>query len=209
MWGTQVSLLFGFLGAGISFVLGVLVGSIPPYIGGVTDEFFSRITEILTMIPRLVLIVIIVAIFGPNLYFSILIVGITIWPSTAKIVRSQVLTFKERLFIKAAVVSGVSKGRILFVHLLRNCIFPAIANSTLQISTAILTEAGLSFLGLGDINHVSWGQMIYNGQSYLSQAWWLPLFPGLMIFVVVFTFNAVGDRINYMFNPSLKTLEAG
>ncbi|MFC1804201.1 ABC transporter permease [Thermoproteota archaeon] len=133
------------------------------------------------------------------------VVAITIWPSNARITRAQVLSLKNKLFVRAAESAGASDFRILFTHILPNGVYPVIVNSTLQMGRAIVTEAGLSFLGLGDINVISWGQIILIGQKQLD-TWWLAFFPGLAIFVIVIAFNFIGEGLNYALNPRLKEL---
>lgn len=203
IYGTRVALLFGLGVAGISFVLGILLGAIPAYFGGLIDDLFSRIVEITLMIPRLVLLIIIVSLFGNNLIYTMIAVALTSWPANARILRSQVLSLKTRLFVRAAISSGAGHLRVLFVHILPNGIYPAVANSALQMGTAILLEASLSFLGLGDPNVPSWGQLLEAG-NLRKWAWWMSFFPGLAILFLVLGFNLVGDGINHALNPRLR-----
>jgi peptide/nickel transport system permease protein len=128
------------------------------------------------------------------------VVGLTLWPSNAKIARAQVLTLKTRTFVKAATATGASHGRILLRHILPNGIYPVLVNSTLQMAYAILLEAALSFLGLGDPNHPSWGQVLSAANMHKS-AWWMALFSGLALLVLVLGFNLVGDGIQNVLNP--------
>lgn len=198
--GTAVSMAFGFGVAGISLVVGVIVGSIPAYVGGWLDDTVSRVIEIFLMIPQFVLIVTVVALFGNNIIYTMIVVGLTLWPSNAKIVRAQVLTLKTRTFVKAAVASGAGHSRILTRHILPNGLYPVIANSTLQMAYAILFEASLSFLGLGDPNHASWGQLLSAGNVHRS-AWWLSVFSGLAILILVLGFNLIGDGVQHVLSP--------
>ncbi len=200
IYGTRVSLTFGIGVAGISLVVGVVLGAIPGYFGGTIDNVFSRFIEIFLMIPQFVLIVTVIAFFGNNILYTMVVVGLTLWPSNAKIARAQVLTLKTRTFVKAATATGASHGRILLRHILPNGIYPVLVNSTLQMAYAILLEAALSFLGLGDPNHPSWGQVLSAANMHKS-AWWMALFSGLALLVLVLGFNLVGDGIQNVLNP--------
>ncbi len=204
VWGTRVSLFFGGCTASLSLIVGVLLGAIPGYFGGIVDDLFSRFFEVFLMIPRLVIIILVVAIFGSDITYSILVVGLTIWPTNARITRAQVISLKNRGYVQSAISSGASHFRILFYHILPNGLYPVIANSTIEIGRAILIEASLSFIGLGDLNNVSWGQILQRGQSALYSAPWIAFFPGVTIFLLVFGFSLIGDGINYALNPRLR-----
>lgn len=202
VWGTRISLLFALGVAGVALLVGVALGALPAYLGGLIDDAFSRFFEIFVMIPRFFLLILFVALFGTNIIFSMLVIGLTSWVGNARITRAQVLTLKERMFVKAGIVSGASSTQVLVRHVLPNGLYPVIANSCLQMGGAILTEAALSFLGLGDPNHISWGQLLYMAPSHMS-AWWIAVFPGISIFFLVFGFNLFGDGVNYALNPRL------
>ncbi len=208
LWGGRVSLLFGAVAAGVSLIVGVLLGSLPGYYGGLVDDAFSRFFEVFLMIPALFLMILIVAIFGSNVYFTMVVVGLTIWPTNAKITRAQVMALKHQGYVQAARAAGASDLLILRDHIIPNGIYPVVANSTLQMASAVIFEASLSFLGLGDPNQVSWGQVLKSGQLYLVSGWWVALFSGLAITLMVFAFNLVGDGINYALNPRLRQREA-
>jgi len=203
IYGTRVSLVFAVGVAGISLVVGVLIGAISGYFGGLVDDLLSRFLEIFLMIPQFVLIATVVTLFGNNIIYTMIVVGLTLWPSNAKIARAQVLSLKNRTFVRAAVASGASDGRVLFRHILPNGLYPVVANSTLQMAYAILFEAALSFLGLGDPNHPSWGQVLSAANLHKS-AWWMAAFSGLAILILVLGFNLVGDGINNALNPRLR-----
>jgi len=204
IYGARVAFLVGVLSAGISAVLGIVIGAIPGYFGGVVDEVISRFVDIFLMIPVFFLLILATSIFGSNIYFVMFAIGITTWPANARIMRSQVLTLKTRPYVKASIAAGASATRVLVRHIIPNGVYPVIANTALQMGSAILTEAGLSFLGLGDPNVVSWGQMIQAGQRYMNVAWWMVLFPGLALLLLVAAFNLTGDGLNYAFNPRLQ-----
>lgn len=205
IWGTRVSLMFGFGVGMLSLLLGIFLGAIPGYYGGWVDSVFSRVFEFFMLLPELFLIILMVSLFGNNIFNTMLVVAITIWPSNARITRAQTLSLKNRVFVKAAKASGASDLRILFTHILPNGVYPVIVNSTLQMGRAIITEAGLSFLGLGDINYISWGQTLFVAQKQLF-TWWLALFPGVAIAIIVLAFNFVGGGLNYALNPRLREI---
>jgi len=202
IWGSQVSLLFGILAAALSLFLGVTLGLISGYYGGWVDQVLSRSFEIVLMIPAFFLLVMVVAIFGNNVNFEILVVGITIWPANARIMRASVLSLKERQFVRAAVATGATRRRIILRHILPNAIQPVIVNSNLQIGQAILFEAGMSFLGLSDPNVVSWGQMVNVGAFHLVDAWWLGFFPGVALALLILSFNLIGDGVGKVYGST-------
>jgi peptide/nickel transport system permease protein len=182
-------------------VVGLLLGSLAGYYGGLIDNLLSKLFELFMMLPPLFLLIVTVSIFGNNIILMIIILGITTWPSNARIARTQVLSLKQRGFVRAARGLGANSFRILFRHIIPNGIYPIIANATLQVGNAILMEAGLSFLGLGDPNQISWGQILYRGQFVYRLGWWMAFFPGIAIFLAAFAFNVVGDGINSILSP--------
>jgi peptide/nickel transport system permease protein len=200
IYGTRISLIFALGVAGVSLVVGVALGAVSGYFGGLIDDVVSRIIEVFLMIPQFVLVIAVVALFGNSIAYTIVIVGLTIWPSTARIMRAQVLTLKQRAFVRAVEASGASPWRILFRHILPNGMQPVVANSTLQMGYAILFEASISFFGLSDPNVVSWGSMLFLANLHKS-AWWMAVFPGLCILILVLAFNLVGDGLNSALNP--------
>lgn len=204
IWGSRVSLLFAFGAAGISLVVGTFLGALSGYFGGAFDDVLSRLFEVFYVIPRLFLIILIVAIFGSHLWMVVAVVGATIWPSNARIMRAQVLSLKKRGYAQAAVVSGASHPQVLFGHIVPNGIGPVLANSSLQMAYAVLTEAGLSFLGLGDPNVASWGQLLYWGQSYISSAPWMVVFPGITIALLMLAFHLLGGTLQQRMNPRMQ-----
>jgi peptide/nickel transport system permease protein len=204
LWGTRTSLLFGVVAAAISGLLGTVLGAIAGYYGGLTDEILSRIFEVVLMIPLIFLLILVIALFGSNMYFCMVIVGFTMWPWIGRIMRSQVLTIKNRGFVQASIASGASSLRVLFRHVVPNGIYPVVANITLQIGWAILTEAGISFLGLGDPNTISWGQVLQWGHLHMTSGWWMSFFPGITIMIFVLGFIMFGDGVNYALTPRMK-----
>jgi peptide/nickel transport system permease protein len=204
LWGARTSLLFGVVAASISGVLGIILGAIAGYYGGLIDDVLSRIFEVVLMIPLIFLLILIISLFGSNIYVCMLLVGLTMWPWIGRIMRAQVLSIKNRGFVQASIVSGASSLRVLFRHVVPNGIYPVIANITLQIGWAILTEAGISFLGLGDPNVVSWGQILHWGHLHMTSGWWMSFFPGVTIMLFVLGFIMFGDGINYALTPRMK-----
>lgn len=204
IWGARLGMGVAIVSAGISTGLGVLLGSIPAYYGGVIDDLFSRVFDIFLLIPAFFLMILIVALFGTNVWFIMIVIGITTWPRSARIMRSQVLSLKPRAFVQAARAAGGSHVQVLFRHIIPNGLPPVITNGTLLMGTAILTEAGLSFLGMGDPNVISWGRMIFEGQRQLRLAPWLSIFPGLAMLVVVWGLNMVGDAVNRLLSPQVR-----
>lgn len=201
IYGARTSLMVAVISALISGVLGILIGGIAGYFGGKVDQFISEIINVFMMLPTFFLILLIIALFGNSISNVMIVIGLTTWPSNAKLMRAQALSLRERTFVKSAVAMGESKSQILFKYIIPNGVFPVVANTTMSMSNAILTEASLSFLGLGDPNIISWGQMIYTGKSYITSAWWITTFPGLAIVLTVTMFYLLGDGLNHVLNP--------
>ena len=165
------------------------------------DTFVSELINVFMMLPSFFLILLIVAMFGNSITNVMIVIGITTWPSNAKLMRAQALSLRERVFVKSARSMGEKKRQILFKYIIPNGIFPVIANTTMGMSNAILTEAGLSFLGLGDPGIISWGQMIYTGKQYITSAWWISAFAGVAIVITVLVFYLLGDGLNHVLDP--------
>lgn len=201
IYGIRTSLKVAVISAFISGILGMLIGGVAGYFGGQVDRAISEFINIFMMLPTFFLILLIIALFGNSIYNVMVVIGITTWPSNAKLMRAQALSLRERTFVKAATAMGESRLQILFKYIIPNGVFPVIANTTVGMSNAILTEAGLSFLGLGDPNIISWGQMIYDGKAYLTSAWWIATFAGIAIVITVTIFYLLGDGLNHVMNP--------
>lgn len=201
IYGIRTSLKVAVISAFISGILGMLIGGVAGYFGGRVDRVISEFINIFMMLPTFFLILLIIALFGNSIYNVMVVIGITTWPINAKLMRAQALSLRERTFVKAATAMGESKLQILFKYIIPNGVFPVIANTTVGMSNAILTEAGLSFLGLGDPNIVSWGQMIYDGKAFLTSAWWIATFAGIAIVITVTIFYLLGDGLNHVMNP--------
>ena len=201
IYGVRTSLRVAVISALISGVLGVLIGGVAGFFGGKVDTFVSELINVFMMLPSFFLILLIIALFGNSITNVMVVIGITTWPSNAKLMRAQALSLRQRTFVKSAEAMGETKLQILFKYILPNGIFPVIANTTMGMSNAILTEAGLSFLGLGDPSIISWGQMIYTGKQYITSAWWISAFAGIAIVITVLVFYLLGDGLNHVMNP--------
>ncbi len=201
IYGIRTSLRVAVISALISGALGVLIGGVGGFFGGKVDTFVSELINVFMMLPSFFLILLIVAMFGNSITNVMIVIGITTWPSNAKLMRAQALSLRERVFVKSARAMGETKRQILFKYIIPNGIFPVIANTTMGMSNAILTEAGLSFLGLGDPGIISWGQMIYTGKQYITSAWWISAFAGVAIVITVLVFYLLGDGLNHVLDP--------
>lgn len=194
IYGARTSLMVGATVAILALLLGIVVGLISGFAGGWVDDLLMRLTELFQILPRFFLAIAVIALFGNNLLNLILVLALTSWSGLARIARAEVLSLRERDFVIAARSVGVQPTRILWGHILPNAINPLLAATALIVSSAILTEAGLSFLGLGDPNTISWGYLLNNAQPFIRLAWWLPIFPGLAIVVTVLGLSLGLDR---------------
>ena len=205
IYGSRISLSIGFLVVLISVTLGTIVGVSSGYFGGIVDNTLMRIVDILIAFPALFLILIIIATFGNSIFLIVITLSFTGWMGVARIVRSQVLSLKEQEFILAAKSLGLSNLRIIFRHLVPNTLTPVIVAATLRIGSIILTEAGLSFLGLGvQPPTPSWGNIINEGRDSLLNHWWISTFPGVAILTTVVCFNLIGDGVRDALDPRMR-----
>lgn len=204
IFGSRTSLAIGIVSAVISALIGIMLGAFAGFYGGKFDKLISETINIFLMIPTFFLILIIVSLFGSNMVNVMIVIGFTSWPSNARLMRVQAMSLKERTFVKSALAMGESKIRVLFKYIIPNGLFPVIANTTMGVAKAILTEASLSFLGLGDPNIVSWGQMVFEGKQFLTSGWWISTFAGLAIMAIVLIFYMIGDGLNYALNPKMR-----
>ena len=199
--GARISLQVGLFATGIAIVLGTLIGVSAAYFGGKVDNILMRFTDIVMTFPFFLLLVFIVFIFGSNLAFIVLIIGLTGWTGTARLVRSEALSLRTREFVLASKALGAGSGRIILSHLIPNVISIVIVIATLSIPGVILAEAALSFIGLGDPTAVSWGMILRAGQQSLDTTWWVAVAPGVMLFLTVLAFNFLGDGLRDAFDP--------
>jgi peptide/nickel transport system permease protein len=196
IWGARTSLYVGFLATGLALIIGVLFGSLAGYFQRTMGPIFMRLADIQLSIPNIVLLIVAASVIGDrSLGIIVVIIGITMWPSMGRVARSKVMDLKTEDFVDAARMSGASHFRIIWRHILPNGLGPIIVIATLDIGTAIVAEAGLSFLGLGDPKAISWGQMITRGIEDMTYAPWTVIFPGLSIFLTVWGLNMFGDAL--------------
>ena len=202
VYGARISLAIGFLAVAISVLLGALVGATAGYFGGAVDAILMRVVDALLAIPRLFLILTCVALFSGSVGLIIILLGATGWMATSRLVRAQVLAIRSLDYVKAAEALGAGSRRIILRHLIPNTLTVIVIAATLRIGGIILTEASLSFLGLGVPPPTpSWGQMVFEGREALLDAWWLSTFPGIAIAVTVIGFNLLGDGLREAFEP--------
>ena len=199
--GTRISLQVGLMATLIAIFIGLIMGVVSAYLGGWADNALMRFTDIMMTFPFFLLLVFIVFIFGPSLWFIILAIGLTGWTGTARLVRSETLSLRTRDFVMASKSLGASDRRIVFRHLIPNVLSSVIVIATLSIPGVILAEAALSFIGLGDPTVTSWGLVLHAGQRSLDTAWWIAVEPGIMLFLTVLAFNFLGDGIRDAFDP--------
>jgi peptide/nickel transport system permease protein len=192
------------LAAAITMVIGISLGALAGYYGGWVDNLLMRVTEFFQVLPALLFAMVLVTLFSPSLLTIAMAIGVVSWPQTARLTRAEFLRIRELEYVTAARAIGARNGRIIWKVILPNALPPLIVSATLTIGVAILFEAGLSFLGLGDPNVMSWGLMIGANREYILDAWWPVTFPGLAIFFTVFAVSLIGDGLNDAFNPKLR-----
>jgi peptide/nickel transport system permease protein len=203
--GAKVSLSVGFVAVAISILIGILVGAVAGYYGGWVDSLLMRFVDIMLCFPSFFLILTVVALLGPSLFKVMVVIGITSWMGTSRFVRAEFLSLRERDFVQAAKALGVRDPRIIFRHILPNALAPVFVTATLDVASAILVEAGLSFLGFGvQPPAPSWGNILTEGRTYIFDAWWLTVFPGLAILITVLSFNLVGEGLRDALDPRLR-----
>jgi len=203
--GARVSLTVGFVAVGVSITIGIFIGSIAGYFGGWIDSILMRLVDMMMCFPSFFLILTIVAIVEPSVYNVMIVIGLTGWTGTARLIRAEFLTLKERDYAVAARALGARNRVIIFKHILPNAMAPILVSATLGIAGAILTEAGLSFLGLGVQPPVAtWGNILSEGRIYVLDAPWLAVFPGIAILVTVLAFNLLGEGFRDAIDPRLR-----
>jgi peptide/nickel transport system permease protein len=199
--GIKVSLCVGLAAALGATVMGVLIGSMAGFFGGVIDLVFMRVSEIFQVVPSFILAAVIVALSGPGLLQVVVVISLLAWPQVARLMRGEVMRVKQLDFVDAVRCLGVRESTILTAEVVPNALAPAVAAGTLVVAQAILLEAALSFFGLSSVDIVSWGRMLNSGQRFLFNAWWLSVFPGAAIFFTVLAFNLLGDALGSALNP--------
>ncbi|MEU6701376.1 ABC transporter permease [Pseudonocardia sp. NPDC046786] len=201
--GGRLSLFVGFAVALLSMTLGVLIGGLAGYYGGVIDVALVKVIEFFQAIPGLVLVLVAAAILGANIFIIIAIMGLTGWPGVARIMRAEAARVAQLGYVEFARAAGFPGRRILVSDVLPNSMAPVVVSTTMTVGMAILAESGLAFLGIGDANRATWGSLLNDAQPYLNSAWWMALFPGICIFVVVLAVNMIGDALNDALNPTI------
>jgi len=194
--GASTGLWVAAVSVGAATAVGVTLGIVAGYAGGVVDDVLLKVAEVFQVIPAFLLALVAAALFGPSLFLLAIVLAVIFWPLAARLARAEVRALREREFVEAARVLGVGHVRIMVRHLLPAVLPVAMVNASFQAGTAVLIKAGLAFLGLGDRNVVSWGTMLADAQSYVAVAWWLSLFPGVAVAVTVIGMNLVGDGLN-------------
>lgn len=196
IYGARISLSIGLIAVGIATIIGLILGSIAGFYGGIIDTLIMRFVDIMLCFPTFFLILAVVAILGPSIFNIMIIIGLTSWMGPSRLIRSEILSLKEREFIQAERAIGASNFRIISRHLIPNAIGPVLVSATLGIAGAILLESGLSFLGLGVQPPVpSWGNILIESKSTLGVAWWITVFPGLAILITILGFNLIAEGL--------------
>lgn len=215
LYGSRLSLTIGFLAVGLQLVLGIIIGLSAGYFGGKIDSFLMRFADVQLSFSTMMVAIIVSAIFkttfGTEFYSQyavimlVVIIGFAEWPQYARTIRASVLAEKKKEYVEAALVMGFRAPKIMFRHILPNCLSPILVISTVQIANAIMSEAALSFLGLGlPVEQPSLGSLISMGFNYIfSGAWWITAFPGLVLITLVLVINLLGDWLKDMFNPKV------
>ena len=199
---SRIALLIGFVAVGLAAIVGVTLGAIAGYFGGKIDSYLMRFTDIMLCFPRFFLILSVIAMVGPSIFNVMIIIGLTGWMGMARLIRAEILTLKTRDYVSASRVLGASHTFIITRHLIPNGIGPVLVSFVFGVAGAILTEAGLSFLGLGvQPPNPSWGNILMEGKAVLGVGWWVILFPGLAILITVLAFNLVGEGLRDIINP--------
>ena len=202
--GARVSIIVGISAAFMTVVIGITIGAFAGYYRGTVEEVLMRLTEFFQVLPTLLFSMVIVALFGASLPMIVIAIGLVSWTAVARITRAEFLRIRELEFVMASRASGASDLRLIFSVILPNALPPIIVQAALMVGTAILFEAGLSFLGLSDPNIVSWGQIIGSNRQYILDASYTVTVPGLAIFITVLAISLVGDGLNDALNPKLR-----
>ncbi|MDL2271735.1 ABC transporter permease [Desulfovibrio sp. OttesenSCG-928-I05] len=205
LYGAQVSLWVGFVSVGIATLIGVTLGLVAGYFGGIVDEIIMRAVDVMLCFPSFFLILTVIAFLEPSLVNIMIIIGLTSWMRVTRLVRAETLSLRERDFVAAARLAGAKSSRILIRHVLPNVMAPVLVSATLGIAGAILTESALSFLGLGMQPPMpSWGNMLLEGKESLEIAWWLSFFPGMAILLTVLGYNLLGESLRDLLDPRMR-----
>lgn len=204
IYGGRATLLVGAVAALLSVLIGITLGAFAGYYGGKVDAALMKLTEFFQVLPALLFAMVVVTLFSPTLVTVTLAIGIVSWTGTARLTRAEFMKFRGLEFVRAERAIGARDARIIWKVILPNALPPLVVSATLAIGAAILFEAGLSFLGLGDPNQMSWGLMIGSSRQYVLSCWWAVAFPGAAIFLTVLAVSLIGDGLNDALNPKLR-----
>jgi peptide/nickel transport system permease protein len=204
IYGGRATLLVGAFAALLSVLIGITLGALAGYYSGKVNAWLMRITEFFQVLPALLFAMVVVTLFTPTLVTVTLAIGIVSWTGTARLTRAEFMKFRGLEFVRAERAIGAKDARIIWRVILPNALPPLIVSATLAVGAAILFEAGLSFLGLGDPNQMSWGLMIGSSREYVLSCWWAVAFPGVAIFITVLAVSLIGDGLNDALNPKLR-----
>lgn len=207
LFGSRISLRLGTLAIGLALLVGVPLGALAGYAGGVTDELIMRLTDVFLSFPPLLLALAIASMLGPDLTNAMIAVAIAWWPWYTRLIRGQAVSVRERAFVEAAKAVGVTPWTVVTRHILPNCLAPVIVQASMDFGSIILTCASLSFLGLGAQPPMpEWGLMVSTGRTYFLTSWWCVTFPGLAIFLTVLAFNLLGDGLREIIDPRTREI---
>lgn len=204
IYGGRATLLVGAVAALLSVLIGITLGAFAGYYGGKIDAALMKLTEFFQVLPALLFAMVVVTLFSPTLVTVTLAIGIVSWTGTARLTRAEFMKYRGLEFVRAERAIGAGDARIIWKVILPNALPPLVVSATLAIGAAILFEAGLSFLGLGDPNQMSWGLMIGSSRQYVLSCWWAVAFPGAAIFITVLAVSLIGDGLNDALNPKLR-----
>jgi peptide/nickel transport system permease protein len=202
IYGSRVSLLVGFVSVGIATIIGLILGALSGYYGGVVDEVIMRFVDLMMCFPTFFLILAVIAFLEPSIWNIMVVIGLTSWMGISRLVRAEFLSIKSKEFVMAAKAQGLSNRKIIFSHILPNALAPVYVVATLGVGGAILTESALSFLGIGvQPPTASWGNILAQAKDNIEIAWWLSLYPGIAIFLTVMGYNLLGEGLSDMLDP--------
>jgi peptide/nickel transport system permease protein len=205
LYGARVSLAVGFISVGIAATIGVMLGAAAGHHGGLVDASIMRVVDLMLVFPRFFLLLAVLAFLPPSIWTIMVVIGLTGWMGVARLVRAEFLTLKEREFVIWSHAVGASAPRVVFRHVLPNAMGPVLVAMTLGIPAAILTESGLSFLGLGvQPPYATWGNILNEGKDAIEIAWWLSVYPGLAILITVLSYNLLGEGVRDALDPRLR-----
>ena len=205
LYGARVSLAVGFVSVGIATLIGTLLGAAAGYHGGIVDAVIMRLVDLVLVFPRFFLLLAVLAFIRPSIWTIMAVIGLTGWMGVARLVRAEFLSLKEREFVVWSQSIGATAFRIIWRHILPNAMGPVLVAMTLGIPAAILTESGLSFLGLGvQPPYATWGNILNEGKEAIEIAWWLSMYPGLAILLTVLSYNLLGEGIRDALDPRLR-----